>query len=145
MNVRKHRIDHDTGQVTWRCTACDQWLPSDAFSRHARAASGISSICNECQRWRMKFRNYGITRRQYESIFNAQGGVCAVCQCDPSSDRCTHGHLVVDHCHDSGMVRGLLCSRCNATLGESMDNVTTLEALIRYIKQPPALPMEIKR
>ena len=144
MNIRKSQIDPETGWVTWRCTACGSWLQANAFSKHTRSSSGINSICNDCQKWRMKLRNYGITKQQYESILHQQGGVCAVCKCLPSSDRCTHGHLVVDHCHGSGLVRGLLCSRCNASLGESMDNVATLEAMISYIKQPPALPMKIK-
>ena len=142
MNIRKSQIDSETGEVTWRCTDCEQWLTAGFFTRHSRAKSGLSNICRECQRWRMKLHHYGISRQQYEALLTAQGGVCAVCKCSPDSERCLHGHLVVDHCHTSGDVRGLLCSRCNATLGESMDNVSTLQALIQYIQSPPAKSSE---
>ena len=144
-SIRKSKQDETTGQIKWRCTGCDQWLCSEYFTKASRAKSGLSNLCKECQKWRMKLCNYGITKQQYDAIFHQQGGVCAVCGCTPDSDRCTHGHLVVDHCHGTGIVRGLLCSRCNSTIGGSMDNVATLESLIRYIKQPPALPMDIKR
>ena len=92
----------------------------------------------------MKLRNYGITKQQYEELMHSQGGVCAVCKCKPDDPRCTHGHLVVDHCHKTGYVRGLLCSLCNATMGNSMDNVDLLQSLISYIQKPPASSMGIK-
>ena len=132
------------GEFGFNCRTCNVHKPLSEFTKSKRLFHGYDTQCKECLKWRQKKTNYGITKQQYEAILHQQGGVCAVCKCLPSSDRCTHGHLVVDHCHGSGLVRGLLCSRCNATLGESMDNVATLEALISYIKQPPALSMEIK-
>ena len=140
-NSKTHPL---TGESLWQCTCCKEWMPQDKFSKDTRAKSGLNSICRCCQKWRMKKRNYGITQQQYDVVFKRQGGVCAVCKCSPLSNRCRHGHLVVDHCHASGYVRGLLCERCNATLGESMDNISSLQALIDYIKHPPALQMKIK-
>lgn len=53
-------------------------------------------------------RKYGITLDQYEAMFEAQGGVCAMCGRPPGKRQ-----LDVDHSHQTGEVRGLLCPYCN--------------------------------
>ncbi len=59
--------------------------------------------------------NYKLTVEQYDAIFAYQGGVCYACKCsEPVKGR----RLSVDHDHATGLVRGLLCSRCNPTLGK---------------------------
>lgn len=144
MSLRKTKTCNDSGATLLRCTTCDKWLPDNLFTKHTRAATGKNNQCRDCQKWRMKLRNYGITKQQYEELMHSQGGVCAVCKCKPDDPRCTHGHLVVDHCHKTGYVRGLLCSLCNATMGNSMDSVELLKSLIAYIQRPPASGMAIK-
>lgn len=62
---------------------------------------------------------------------NAQGGVCAICKTSLSlNSRST----CVDHCHASGLVRGVLCSRCNNLLGMAKDDVRVLRAAIDYLE-----------
>lgn len=55
---------------------------------------------------------YGITIEQYDAMFAAQGGVCAICDKPPKNRR-----LDVDHDHSTGQVRGLLCAPCNRLVG----------------------------
>ncbi len=55
---------------------------------------------------------YGLELWQYDALLVAQGGVCAICLGAPDRQR-----LGVDHDHDTGRVRGLLCRRCNSQLG----------------------------
>ena len=74
---------------------------------------------NQEREKRMKER-YGITIAIYEEMFVDQGGVCKICEVPPRR------MLVVDHCHLSGKVRGLLCSSCNLGLGKFRDNVFSL-------------------
>lgn len=65
-------------------------------------------------RWGFELkRRYGITAEQYDAILAAQGGGCAICGRD---DRAWELRLCVDHDHDTGTVRGILCRRCNAFL-----------------------------
>ncbi len=74
-------------------------------------------------------RNYGITLAEYDALAASQGGVCAVCR-----EQCPTGRrLSVDHDHQSGQVRGLLCSRCNQALGLFRDRSDLLLAAIQYI------------
>lgn len=59
-------------------------------------------------------RNYGITEHEYQDMHAAQGGLCAICR---SPEGAKNRRLAVDHCHKTGLVRKLLCGRCNGALG----------------------------
>lgn len=72
---------------------------------------------------------YGITLSEYNVMLADQHGVCAICKVPHHPER----PLVVDHDHDSGMVRGLLCSECNTGIGLLGDNPDTLESAIAYL------------
>lgn len=81
------------------------------------------------------FNKYGITLEQYEEMFEKQGGVCALCKKPETTRRNKKAEggerLAVDHCHDTGVVRGLLCFKCNTAIGALGD---TQEAAIRAMK-----------
>lgn len=72
---------------------------------------------------------YGITLDEYNQMLEAQYGVCAVCLKPHHPER----PLVVDHNHDTGEVRGLLCSECNTGLGLLQDNPLILQSGIGYL------------
>jgi hypothetical protein len=59
---------------------------------------------------------YGIGVADYNRMFAEQLGRCAICQCEPNRGKKTE-HFDVDHDHGTGVVRGLLCRRCNALVG----------------------------
>jgi len=80
---------------------------------------------------RIKSR-FGISQEQYDRILAAQGGVCAICGGSGKSLR--FRRLVVDHCHATGRIRGLLCSRCNRGLGYFDDDVARFKSAIVYLK-----------
>lgn len=69
---------------------------------------------------------YGITIEDYDAMYIAQNGLCAVCK---STEK-----LVVDHCHTTGKVRGLLCHFCNAGLGFFRDDLKVMHAAFYYLK-----------
>lgn len=72
---------------------------------------------------------YGLTAEQYDAMVEAQGGLCAICgQVEDGKP------LVVDHCHDSGRVRGLLCNACNAGLGFMRDSQRSLLRAVEYLR-----------
>jgi hypothetical protein len=82
---------------------------------------------------RLRF-HYGITLEEYASLLKAQGGRCAVCQTDRPSTR-WQTIFCVDHDHESGDVRGLLCVACNLVLGHVRDDPNILRAMIAYLEQ----------
>lgn len=74
---------------------------------------------------------FGITHEDYEALLSAQGGVCAICGSNDPGRSSPYFH--VDHCHDTNVVRGLLCNGCNLGLGHFKDAIGRLSAAIVYL------------
>lgn len=68
---------------------------------------------------------YGVTREQYTALLNEQDGHCACC--------ISTKNLSVDHDHETGRVRGILCKDCNTSLGFIKESIPTLQNLIEYL------------
>jgi hypothetical protein len=79
---------------------------------------------------RARERKYGVTHDQYLVLLEAQGGVCAICGNSEQKRQ-----LAIDHDHETGEIRGLLCDRCNPMLGYAQDDIAVLEAAIAYLKK----------
>ncbi len=74
-------------------------------------------------------RKYGITVQQYDALLASQGGGCAICGRLPQPDVSLH----LDHDHDSGQLRGVLCFRCNNALGDFDDDPALLQQAVGYL------------
>lgn len=80
-------------------------------------------------------RTYGITVEEYQRIYEYQGGLCYICKRATGRRK----RLAVDHDHETGYVRGLLCSQCNnRVLGHLRDDPEAFERGAEYIRNPPA-------
>lgn len=78
-------------------------------------------------------RYYGMTVADYDSLLLKQDGRCAICLTDKPSGK--NGRLVVDHCHTTGNIRGLLCMKCNFMIGYASENSDTLKQGAAYIER----------
>lgn len=80
-------------------------------------------------------RRYGLSFSDVSSMWSAQGGACAICA-TPLRLRGPKGRdkVVVDHCHATNKVRGLLCTPCNLLIGYANDNPSTLGSAIAYLR-----------
>lgn len=86
---------------------------------------------------RTRLRKYfGLTVSQYEAMFAAQQGKCAVCGRHQSEETI---RLAVDPDHITGKVRELLCKRCNWTLGQAKDSAAHLRKLANYLDKHSVL------
>jgi len=82
-------------------------------------------------------RKYNLSYEQYLSMYETQDGLCAICGCSvflttDIAPKELKAH--VDHCHETGSVRGLLCSPCNKGLGFYKDDVNNLQKAIDYLR-----------
>lgn len=80
---------------------------------------------------------YGITVDEYELMSEQQNHVCAICK-EAEMSKNSNGVvrlLAVDHCHQSGKIRGLLCNNCNTLLGRAKDSPAILQSAIDYLKE----------
>jgi len=81
-------------------------------------------------------KNFGITMEEYKLILAKQNGVCAIChQKETKRVRGVVRSLAVDHNHETGKVRGLLCTACNQALGQMKDSPEILMSAIEYLKR----------
>ncbi len=86
-------------------------------------------------------RNYGIGRADWLSMYERQGGVCFVCRGEGFLMREDHtAKLMVDHCHATGKVRGLLCHNCNRALGLLKDDKSAIRRALEYLEGATTIP-----
>lgn len=134
------------------CSKCKESKPLGAFSFNRRALGTRQSQCKPCilvstRAWkqrnlekfkRYQFRKkleerYGLSLDQYSEMLKNQGGCCKICG-SPQKKR-----LAVDHCHTSGLVRGLLCDLCNRGLGYFKDSPNVLTKAADYLTSARAV------
>ena len=85
--------------------------------------------------WRTNIkRRYGIDHIEYDRLLIAQNNKCAICGSETNESK-KKKRLCVDHNHKTGKVRGLLCDRCNSTLGKINDDISTLANMISYLNK----------
>lgn len=132
------------------CPMCRTEKPADEFYRNLARNDWLSTYCKACWSADSKARypnnadrmkdsrlrsRYGITLEEYEEILLAQGNKCAICGARPKYESRSFS---VDHSHEDGRVRGILCVRCNK---DKLGNLTLAEALaiVAYLEHPPVL------
>lgn len=131
-----------------RCPKCDEIKQRHEFYRANRNVDGVTHWCKACLSLRAAERNalpavknrtrenkllarYGLTATDYKSMLNEQDYRCRICGRPHGKDG---KDLVVDHCHTSGRVRGLLCGRCNTALGLFEDDAQLMTKAIFYLR-----------
>lgn len=113
-----------------RCSRCHRKRGREHFHSSKHQLDGLHNQCRDCVRDRQREngrRHPLVTDGEMEGMLKRQEGRCGICEADVTEDRC------VDHCHRSGLVRGLLCGCCNTGLGFFKDDPKRLEAAIEYL------------
>lgn len=129
-----------------KCSKCGEIKGFAEFSKHSRSRDKLQNYCKPCNKraasdWEAvpenhrarKLRSrYNLTLKDYNSLLELQDGKCKICgSTSPRNTKYTC--LVVDHCHKTGVIRGLLCDPCNNGLGRFDDNVEVLQKAIEYL------------
>lgn len=125
------------------CSRCGETKSITEFKK-TRSVSGFQASCKTCGAldrkkdtyvtWqagsnrKKKLRKYSLTELDYLCMLDSQEGVCAICQ-----NPCVGRRLAVDHSHSTGMIRDLLCRKCNVSLGFSNDNPSLLRRKADYL------------
>lgn len=148
------------------CSRCRLDKSIEEFGHHRGRKDGRQSRCKACanaeatawtkknperrkeqhKRWRAANpdtikrqslrRHYGITLEHYNELLAKQDGRCGICRTD--SPRGHHNTFNVDHDHETGLIRGLLCWDCNSAVGKLGDTAEALERALVYLKAPLA-------
>lgn len=117
----KNREKIAARQKAWRVRNPEKWK---AIRERFKAANPDVQVD-----WLLRAK-YGISYTEYKSKLEAQGGACAICEKVGAKRR-----LGVDHCHSSGKVRGLLCTKCNAALGALNEDPSLFAKAVAYLRK----------
>lgn len=111
------------------CAGCQSFVPLWYCSgSQCKACKSMAAHAKRLE------KTYGIDAAEYDRLYRLQGGRCAICRNESRSIR-----FAVDHDHQTGAVRGLLCKRCNHDLlGGGHDSIDLLWRAISYLMFPPA-------
>lgn len=133
------------------CSKCEKERDLSFFFVNKSRSDGVDSQCKMCAdeynrtwkeantekraiyafRTRLK-KNFGITEKQYEQLLDKQNNCCALCQKPATNfDR----RLAVDHDHETGRIRGLLCYYCNHKLIGRHKDGNLLRRMADYVEQ----------
>jgi hypothetical protein len=132
------------------CTKCGERKPLEAFSvsRPGQSKDGYHGVCRVCRnldsqawrqnnpermrelrrRWALKAK-YGITRKEFDVMLEAQEGKCAICGTDEPGGK----GWCVEHNHLTKVVRGIVCNNCNVMIGMADEDIVILQAAIDYL------------
>jgi hypothetical protein len=125
-----------------KCRDCGELKPIADFPRNRNTGDGRGTYCKPCHNARGRKtvrqlhgnsrhyhlrKKYGIGASEVTALIEAQGGLCALCRTRPATQ--------VDHDHDTGAVRGILCLLCNAGLGAFGDDPKVISSAIEYLER----------
>lgn len=125
------------------CSCCGEFKDKDNFNVKTKNPERLVASCKKCfsdkgklrtredyRRSRLKTK-YNLTPEEWQTMFETQGGVCAICKQPPDKGKPFH----VDHDHKTSRVRGLLCGCCNVAIGMLQDSPAVAQAATDYLKR----------
>jgi len=146
-----------------KCSKCEEFKDYEFFRKRPTLKRGYHSWCKECERIHQKLRydkkpkkekvivkvepevikfnakvrmlkhRYKLDYDDYVLMYENQNKSCAICGIEKQLG--SVNGLLVDHCHSTGKVRGLLCNRCNSAIGQLQDDITILMNAINYLNK----------
>jgi hypothetical protein len=150
----RSEINRDIEEQQKDCSVCGNRKPFDCFYNYKNKNDGKSYRCKDCddlarKKWKednlvssklsMRKNNlkskYGISLDAYNYLLRHQGYRCAICETTENNviGERSHWNFAVDHNHDTGKVRGLLCNQCNRAIGMLKDDATLLRKAADYL------------
>ena len=133
-------------EILKTCSKCGLILPesSEYFHKRKDGKNGLNAFCKQCSNKRQRDysatkkgkevrrkvdlkRRFGITPEDYDRMIDSQNNKCKICGIIPEIN------LSIDHNHDTGEIRGLLCVDCNLGIG-NLKTIDNLKKAIRYLK-----------
>lgn len=141
-----------------KCRKCEEVKKLEDFPKNVRCKGGRTSTCKVCTNTRQensrreryskdpafkiarkqsqqrnRAKKLGISAEELRYMLQRANGVCEICGNPPSMTGTSGQSLHIDHCHSSGRVRGMLCARCNLTLGKVEDSIDILTKMKEYL------------
>lgn len=110
-----------------KCTTCKKVKPAKDFHKNKGKRGGLCEGCKDCRNRQIVEKRHGLENGGLKEMKEKCDYKCEICM--------KKLPLAVDHCHESGKIRGMLCINCNNGLGRFKDNVKYLKNAIKYLKE----------
>ena len=141
-----YTVDSETKLRSKRCPKCGETKTENEWNFKDKEHKLFSTYCKACDRvrktlsarerfkdrgnrkkenFRQRLWKYGLTKETYHDLMVKAGHCCEICS--------TKENLVIDHCHGTSDVRGILCWSCNVALGHFKDSKNNLQKAIDYL------------
>ena len=126
-------ITYGYSESDWRALSyCQRWRIRHPGRQKLLAKEWITRNVVAGQTFQRRYqlkKLYGLSLQQYDTMLESQDGKCAICKEVPKAK-----NLCIDHDHDTGTNRGLLCNKCNRGIGYLGDNIQLLKQSIQYLE-----------
>lgn len=148
----RHEYIADDPLAMKRCPRCRSHKLTTEFSKNRRRGDGLQYHCKKCcgelaklrasdrragyRTAHYRIKKYGVDEETFDAMVESQGGGCAICGRKPEDfvgDR--FRTLCVDHDHNTGVIRGVLCQRCNRGLGMFDDDPGRMKTAAKYLRE----------
>jgi len=126
---RYSKTRHESGKTK-------EWVENNRSIVNSHNKKRYSNLSPEEKKLRLRKQHvatYGLTLEQYDSMLENQDGLCAIC--GKKSSHSHHKNLCIDHNHETGKIRGLLCDLCNKGIGCLRDDVDLLRSAVLYLEK----------
>jgi hypothetical protein len=147
--IKKHKLQEirTTGMMT--CITCKNQKLISEFHKNKGKSPGISYQCKLCRKPEARESHlvykFKKNKEWYEATLESQGSACAICgSVSPKGNQKTLMSFCVDHDHETGKVRGLLCHPCNTAIGSLGDSTERLRLAITYLEKHKCEPSTTK-
>lgn len=132
---RRKRIIIDRDEKT--CSSCNKIKPVNNFAYRSDTRDRLSSQCSNCRKITQIKTKYKVSALEAKRLFDRQKyGICDVCGMTAIEHQDKYNsRLHIDHDHLTGKIRGILCKKCNVSLGHFSDSIDILRNLIKYLQK----------
>lgn len=107
-------------------------MPYKDREKYLSTQRGYYNKDKEIYKWRSRFNRLGVTKEDFLRLIEIQNNKCKLCE--KSFQGLFGNDCHVDHCHETGKIRGLLCMPCNVGLGMLGDNEKGISKALAYVK-----------
>lgn len=113
-------------------------MPIEQFKKDRSRRDGYNSCCSDCRRIKGAVHTYKITKEEAIKLYSQTN--CEICNIDFSTTK-KSGHI--DHDHETGEIKGVLCVNCNSALGKFQESTELLQRAIKYLLRRSDTPTSI--
>jgi len=115
-----------------KCGMCNTQKETTEYNKQTKTKDGLQHYCRRCCKYYKAKLRYNLEKEDYDILLKTPA--CIICNVIMTNEASKSNMRVIDHCHDTSKIRGIICNHCNTGLGLFKDNIEVLSNAIDYLK-----------